>query len=95
MIDSWNHDVMLHFDTRWTSEQAGREDLVANTLMYYLVRSLQPTATVADIKSVDSLRQALSKIDMKDDSSTTLKDLLEQVRIWYKEIIEAVSPILI
>ncbi|XP_033625419.1 condensin-2 complex subunit G2-like [Asterias rubens] len=62
----------------WTNEHAGREELVANTLMYYLVRSLQPSATVADVKSVDSLRQALLQIKMDDDSSTTIKDLLEQ-----------------
>ena len=69
---------MFHCDTRWTNEHAGREELVANTLMYYLVRSLQPAATIDNIKSVDKLRQALQQIKMEDESSTTLKDLLEQ-----------------
>ncbi|XP_022081754.1 condensin-2 complex subunit G2-like isoform X2 [Acanthaster planci] len=62
----------------WAGEHAGQEELVANTLMYYLVRSLQPTATIADVKSVDGLRQALSKINLEEESSATLKDLLEQ-----------------
>ena len=46
--------------------------------MYYIVRSLQPSATLADVKSVDGLRQALGKINLEEESSGILKDLLEQ-----------------
>ncbi|XP_038078115.1 condensin-2 complex subunit G2-like isoform X2 [Patiria miniata] len=72
------HGIAKLCEKWWVSEHMGREELVANTLMYFIVRSLQSSATIADIKSLDSLRHALSKINLDVESSTTLKDLLEQ-----------------
>ncbi|XP_071943321.1 condensin-2 complex subunit G2-like isoform X2 [Antedon mediterranea] len=62
--------------TWWIKELEGREALVANTIMFFLVKSLQPDASLADVKRVYSLRASLLQIDYADESSTTIKNLL-------------------
>ncbi|XP_033124191.1 condensin-2 complex subunit G2-like [Anneissia japonica] len=62
--------------TWWVKELPGREGLVANTIMFFLVKSIQPNASFADVKRVFSMRYSLLQIDFEDESSVTLKNLL-------------------
>lgn len=79
----------------WIDSRPDRESLVCQTLLYLLVRCLQETSTIADIRRLFQIRevltkfhplfhihnpsvyaQALSIIDMEDESCSTLVQLL-------------------
>ncbi|XP_013379950.1 condensin-2 complex subunit G2-like [Lingula anatina] len=62
----------------WNEDLEGKEDLTPQTIMYLLQRTLQSKPLVADIKRVWNLHLCLQHMDLQNESSETLKTLLQQ-----------------
>ncbi|EDO49585.1 predicted protein [Nematostella vectensis] len=67
-------------ETWFLNDFEGKEELITNTLPFYVIRSLAK-GTASDVKHVWGLRQALLLIDFEDESSSSLKQLLHQCMI--------------
>ncbi|XP_071503358.1 condensin-2 complex subunit G2-like [Diadema antillarum] len=72
------HNIAKLCQSWWNSGLVDRELLVPNTIMYFLVKTLQPSGTGADIKLLYTMREAFSHLSLTDESSKALKELLEQ-----------------
>lgn len=71
-------NIMSHlFEVWWQKEIQGAEELMSNTFIYLLQRSLQ-TQTMVDVKRVWTVHEALSQVDLTNESSKSLKNLLKQ-----------------
>ncbi|XP_076437433.1 condensin-2 complex subunit G2-like [Babylonia areolata] len=74
-LDAVKHRLAQVFETWWKQNLPGREEVVANTFVYFLKRSLSKN-TVSDIKSVWRLHSVLTLVNMEAASATDLKNLL-------------------
>nr|XP_054749931.1 condensin-2 complex subunit G2-like [Lytechinus pictus] len=72
------HNIAKLCHSWWNDDLPGRELLVPNTIMYLLVKTLQPSGMVSDVRLLYSMRKSFSQLNLADESSTSLKELLEQ-----------------
>ncbi|XP_030855770.1 condensin-2 complex subunit G2 [Strongylocentrotus purpuratus] len=72
------HNIAKLCHTWWSADLPERELLVPNTIMYLLVKTLQPSGMVSDVKLLCSMRESFSQLNLADESSSSLKELLEQ-----------------
>ncbi|XP_061177520.1 condensin-2 complex subunit G2-like isoform X5 [Saccostrea echinata] len=88
------HELLLHmpdtadrlknntaglFEEWWRLGLEGRFDLVTNTIIYLLQRSLSTKGNAASVRRVWALHSALEMVDMSNESSSMFFDLLQQV----------------
>lgn len=76
--DRLRNSVSSLFEEWWRLGLEGRFDLVTNTLIYLLQRSLSTKGSASSVKRVWALHSALELVDMTNESSSLFFDLLQQ-----------------
>ncbi|KAK7482349.1 hypothetical protein BaRGS_00026368, partial [Batillaria attramentaria] len=66
------------FEAWWRLKLEGWEDVIPNTILYLLERSLRPKAAAVDVKAVWRLHSVLPLISFDVGSATELRNLLGQ-----------------
>ncbi|XP_078339811.1 condensin-2 complex subunit G2-like isoform X1 [Crassostrea virginica] len=76
--DRLKNSVSSLFEEWWRLGLEGRFDLVTNTLIYLLQRSLSHKGNASCVKRVWTLHSALEMVDMTNESSALFFELLQQ-----------------